>query len=330
MVRFCDDTNLFFQDTSLKPNVTVTRPRNATDVGICLLRYASGIAAMSECQLNTKSFESDGHRSALSRCPHFTYNEAAVMKLRQECLQLVCRVSEKYCNVRLDPTECSTFVDTNEESCKCCSKTTFLPESMTSHGQRIVSDCSSDEGSIISDDSGSVYSPEDHNIELDESYDDTSSSSNLDNNESDNDSSVEEVRNNFDTEESMSLSHRVIHEQVNVSRDDIDNLICPGDMVEFRDNIVNSVIKRDSIVTIENSKICTYIVLKSGDILHPTKHAIRKVKVYCSATQTHIPNPLGQWFRVDKCLMQNGSLNSEQHIESETSDSDSYNDEQIK
>ena len=55
------------------------------------------------------------------------------MKLRQECLQLVCRVSEKYCNVRLDPTECSTFVDTNEESCKCCSNTTFLPESKTSH-----------------------------------------------------------------------------------------------------------------------------------------------------------------------------------------------------
>jgi hypothetical protein len=101
-------------------------------------------------------------------------------------------------------------------------------------------------------------------------------------------------------------------------------------MVEFHDNIVNSAIKRDSIVTIENSKICTYIVLKSGDILHPTKHAIRKVKVYCSATQTHIPNPLGQWFRVDKCLMQNGSLNSEQHLENETSDSDSYDDEQLK
>jgi hypothetical protein len=204
---------------------------------------------------------------------------------------------------------------------------------MTPHGQRFVSDCSSDEGSISSDDSGSVYYPEDRNIERDETeglYDDTGSCFNLDNNESYDDSSVEEVHNDFDTEESLSFTRRDIHKQVSVTRDDSDNLICPGDMVEFRDNIVDSAIKRDSIVTIENSKICTYIVLKSGDILHPTKHAIRKVKVYCSATQTLIPNPLGQWFRVDKCLMQNGSLNSEEHFDNETSDSDSYDHETLK
>ena len=108
-------TTTFFSIYFLKTSVTVTRPRNATDVGICLLRYASGIAAMSECELNTKLFGSDGHRSALSRCPHFTYNESEVMKLRQQCLQLVCRVSEKYCNLLLDPTACSNFVDTEEK-----------------------------------------------------------------------------------------------------------------------------------------------------------------------------------------------------------------------
>ena len=121
-----------------------------------------------------------------------------------------------------------------------------------------------------------------------------------------------------------------MNNEADVSCVDKNNLICPGDVVDFSDIMVNSAIKRDSIVTIVNSNLSTYIVLKSGIILHQTKNVIRKVKVkvYCSVTQNLIPNPLGQCFCVDKCLMQNGSLNSEQHYEDEASDSDDL-DEQL-
>ena len=153
----------------------VSQPRNATDVGIYLLHYISSIAGMSECQLNTESLECDGHRSVLSLCPHFTYNESKVMKLRQEHLQLVPRASEKYCNVHIDPVGCSNTDDMEEEGCKCCITTAFLPENMTLQCQRCRSNCSSDEGSRFSDNSGSEYSPEEHDIRPDESerlYDD--------------------------------------------------------------------------------------------------------------------------------------------------------------
>ena len=32
--------------------------------------------------------------------------------------------------------------------------------------------------------------------------------------------------------------------------------------------------------------------------------------MYCSATQTLIPNPLSEWFRLDKCVLQVGSVHN--------------------
>ena len=133
------------------------------------------------------------------------------------------------------------------------------------------------------DSSGSLYSPEECDIEPDESeglYDNNNSCSNRDENECDDDDSIKECYSDFNRRDSVTFTSRDIHNETEGLCVDVENLICPGDVVEFRDVMVNSATKRDSIVTIENSKICTYIVLKSGDILHPTKHAIRKVKVY--------------------------------------------------
>ena len=93
---------------------------------------------------------------------------------------------------------------------------------------------------------------------------------------SDNDGSVKECYSNFTRRDSVLLTHKDVHHEAYVLCLDNINLIYPGDVVEFRDTMVNSAIKIDSTVGIENSNISMYIVLKSGDILHQTKHAILK------------------------------------------------------
>ena len=256
-----------------------------------------------------------------------------MIKLCQEFLQLVYRVSEKYYNVRVHPTGCSNSDETEEESSKCCPTTTFIPENITFQGQCCGSDCSSDVESVFSKDLGGVHSPEEHDIKPDEPerlYDNNGSCSSQVKNKSDDDDIVKECYSVFNRRDSLSLTHRDVHNEAGVLCVGKDNFICPGNVVEFRDTMVNSAIKRDSIVKSENSNISANTVLKSGDILHPTKHAIFKVKVYCSATYNLIPNPLGQWFCIDKCLMQNSSLNSKQQCEDETSDSDDLDEQLLK
>ena len=109
---------------------------------------------------------------------------------------------------------------------------------------------------------------------------DNISCSNQDENESEDDDSVKEYYSAFNKRDSTAFTCNDVENKADTLCVANDNLICTGDVVKFHDIMVNSAIKRDSIVTIENS-----IVLKSGDILHPTKHAICKVEVYCSATQ---------------------------------------------
>ena len=66
-------------------------------------------------------------------------------------------VSEKYCLVHNHSTGGSDSAETEEESCKCCATTTFLPQNMTFQGQSCTSDSSSDDDSDILEGSGRVY-----------------------------------------------------------------------------------------------------------------------------------------------------------------------------
>ena len=74
----------------------VRRPATHSDVGFCLLRYASGMASMgSKGAFTVESFDKDGHKSLISLHKKFSYKRKEAANLREECLRLVCRISHK-------------------------------------------------------------------------------------------------------------------------------------------------------------------------------------------------------------------------------------------
>ena len=95
--------------------------------------------------------------------------------------------------------------------------------------------------------------------------------------------------------------------------DDIetDNLICPGDVLEYCTIDKDLTVKRCSVKTIIDSDHESYIILKNGTILHPKMHSVRKTRFYNECNNELIPNPLAEWHRLDKCILQPGSMNGD-------------------
>ena len=60
----------------------------------------------------------------------------------------------------------------------------------------------------------------------------------------------------------------------------MDNLICPGDVIQYQEMGKIGSIRKDSVLTIEVSEKSTDMLLKNGDILHPKKH-MQCVKSKC-------------------------------------------------
>ena len=83
---------------------------------------------------------------------------------------------------------------------------------------------------------------------------------------------------------------------------------------------LNSIVKKGSIVSVEHSIRSSYIVLKCGDILHPKNHALCKIQMYNDATKRLIPNPYCEWVCASNCILQSGSLLSEDDCEDDETD----------
>ena len=62
--------------------------------------------------------------------------------------------------------------------------------------------------------------------------------------------------------------------------------------------------RQSTVDTIIEGGSETCVVMKDGTLLHPKFYPIRKVKFYNGCTQELIPNPLAQWHRLDKCILQ--------------------------
>ena len=287
----------------------VRRPATHSDVGFCLLRYASGMASMgSKGAFTVESFDKDGHKSLISLHKKFSYKRKEAANLREECLRLVCRISHKYSTVRKYEPDTSIPIRMAEKGCVCCrTPTTFLPGGITNEGDSCASNYSSDTDSIISQGLDSLYTPEEDDNEFDDSNP-------LHNDEdTDDDQSVEECYTDFT--DKHCTTHPCQEDIIDKMTDHVDNLICPGDFVEYRKIEPNSAVKKAAIVSIESSNNVKYIVLTCGSLLQPKIHAVRKVGMYCSATQERIPNPLAQWFCLDKCLLQTGTVQEEENEE---------------
>ena len=87
------------------------------------------------------------------------------------------------------------------------------------------------------------------------------------------------------------------------STDDTDNLVCPGDVLEYVTIDRDQAARRSTVDTIIEVGSETCIVMKDGTILWPKMYSIRKVKFYDGCNQELIPNPLAQWHRLDKCIL---------------------------
>ena len=127
------------------------------------------------------------------------------------------------------------------------------------------------------------------------------------------DDSVEEMYSDFG--ENLPTSWN--HSHNNCDDIETDNLISPGDVLEYCTIDKDLTVKRCSVQTIIDSDHESYIILKNGTVLHPKIHSVRKTRFYDECNHELIPNPLAEWHRLDKCILQEGSMNDDMGIDND-------------
>ena len=85
------------------------------------------------------------------------------------------------------------------------------------------------------------------------------------------------------------------------------SLICPGDVVEYRLSNETGVDGRSRVVFVQNSSGTKLVKLQNGTILRPNRHALKRIKMHCGATDNLISDPLSRWTDLSKCTLQAGS-----------------------
>ena len=103
---------------------------------------------------------------------------------------------------------------------------------------------------------------------------------------------MEEVYSDFKSGGANLSKVTTAHDNTDMNVSSSDNLVCPGDVVEYSSTAKRDPVKMCLVVTIIDIAKETYIVLQSGVILRPKSHLMRKVQIYCSTAENLIPNPL--------------------------------------
>ena len=302
------------------------------------------MSRLGKSDLSESQFECDKNfNQVFASATEFQLSDNTLLDLRKDCMTVLTNIAEKYesCSVEEDDDhdqeegevdegheseEASRSGSTiftvsdndsthwqTDDSCSCtlstCPRTLssdlFLPSPQSNASMSVCSDTSSDLSSafipdcdVERDDTGSLYGDQDNlSVHSDDSCTTDSQYSCF----------------GTPTNKSSSLSTNIQSTQPAIVTDDDcshvrDNLICPGDVVEYKHQTGRGVVKRNSIVTIHKTRHKTFIVLKNGTVLRPKKHFVRKVKMFCGATEHLIPNPLAEWFPLETCVLQHGSL----------------------
>ena len=95
------------------------------------------------------------------------------------------------------------------------------------------------------------------------------------------------------------------------------NIIRPGDLIEHC-TVGNheQTVTQSSIDTIGDvGKSTAHITLKNGAILRSNKHSLRKVDLFDEFKQKFIPNPLTDWYRLEKYILTPGSVTRDDNNE---------------
>ena len=291
---------------------------------------------MSADTLNGTSFDKDGHEGTLSGISSSDVSKKEMHKFRLDFLKLVCEVTCRFHTVKkvASPTDKQCACS---DQCDCTTNYNNGCDVQWDNGSVDSSHMSMSCGSSVSNHSDSTYHvPAGEDDEHDDSYNmyDTDSQSNsahenarVDQDLSDrvtddkDDGSVEEMYSDFkdDHERSWNNPHSV-YEEI-----ETDNLISPGDVLEYCTIDGDQTAKRCSVETIIDSEHESYLVLQNGTVLRPKAHSVRKIKFYDEYNHELIPNPLAEWHRLDKCILQSGSMNGDKECLEDDGDDGSDN-----
>ena len=75
-------------------------PLRKTDIDICLVKYAHGVAYIGGDLLSLESFDRDGHEEALRASGSCRFESKDFDRLRLDILTLICDVACKFHSVR--------------------------------------------------------------------------------------------------------------------------------------------------------------------------------------------------------------------------------------
>ena len=334
--------NRFMQNMYL----SVHFPTQTTDAGLCLLKYAHLLASTDISDLNNKSFDADGHENILGQKGSSSVSSDAMHRFRLDFLKLICEVTCKFHTVKKASFrgngQCGCITD-----CDCPTNANNGCDVEWDDNSVDSSHTSMSCGSSVSDHSDSTYccaAGEDD--ELDDSSDmynaETPANDDVPNHTSaphgntpghqkhskdhtdgeDDDSTVEEMYSDFKEDYRQSKNNS------NHDCDDFetDNLVSPGDVLEYCTIDRDQTARRCSVETIIDSDHESYLILKNGTVLRPKTHSVRKIKFYDEYNKELIPNPLAEWHRLDKCILQPGSMNGDDVCFGDEGDDDGSED----
>ena len=308
----------------------VPYPSEKSDVSICLLKYAYCLSNTEETTFSKSSLDKDGHEQGISDLPSLCISPAVLNRLRLDVLKLLCEVTCKYQSVR-KRTPSKKIVNDRASQSECNNNGSHHCDDHTDNLSIVSSSTSNLDESSRSDDSDSTFHVEydDDADERDDSHKlyavepsevvppksnicplqkggdqngtaDIEDACSVEETNVEDDSSVDEMYSDF-RENSMGCGNDV---DASDDLEDTDNLVCPGDVLEYITIDEDQAARRSTVDAIIESGTETCVVMKDGTVLQPKMYSVRKVKFYDECNQELIPNPLAQWHRLDKCILQ--------------------------
>ena len=288
----------------------VFKPSNDSDCGISIIQYALSMAKLDSRLLNENSFKLDKHQSVFLSSHVFSFNDTNLQQLRMECLKCICRATEKYCIDRIDDdtgetddadeSDSDTALDEHSCATGCCS----CNKTCVSSGSAISDDSSHSSDYDTTDHEDSDFVLSDCELEVD-------ADGNMDGSNHDDTSSITSGCSSFAMDEPTTGTGHGTDLGNDIDLHSKDILLCPGDVIEYKNKKSSAEIKRNAIVTIVCNDTERYIVLDNGFILHKRKYWVRKVKMYSAVDKSLLPNPYAEWSSLDTCLFQNGHIDKE-------------------
>ena len=260
--------------------------------------------------LSSESFNRDGHEETLQTSGSCRFESEDFDRLRLDILTLICDVACKFHSVRknvIHPPGTSqrsdrlhhSGVDADDDNVSLSSTSTSM-----SHDSDSTFHVTFEDDEIDTSDDMYNHQPcdddddDDPNKTKPHPQQDSTSDGFVDADDVTDDkdeSSVEEMYSDFNQD------GRSNYDPHASEGDDYeaDNLICPGDVIEYCTiNDLESV-RRSSVDTIVDKKPNSFVTLKSGYTLYPKEHSVFKIKMWCSFTHMFIQNPLSMWHRLE-------------------------------